>query len=154
MNKKVISYIVGGLGNQLFCYAAARRLAIRTEAELVLDNVSFFKTDKLYSRHYQLNHYKISGRPATAAERLEPFSRVRRSLLRYINKNIEYNKRSYIQQVGFEFDERLLKYEFNKTVVLDGYWQSASYFEDVEDIIRSDLTIKAPLDSTNISMAK
>jgi len=36
MNKRVITRIKGGIGNQLFCYAAARRLAVANDAELVI----------------------------------------------------------------------------------------------------------------------
>jgi hypothetical protein len=37
---KVIARIRGGLGNQLFCCAAARRLAVANDAELVIDDVT------------------------------------------------------------------------------------------------------------------
>jgi hypothetical protein len=37
---KVIARIRGRLGNQLFCYAAARRLAVANDAELVIDDVT------------------------------------------------------------------------------------------------------------------
>ena len=40
MTAIVIPRIFGGLGNQLFCYAAARRLALVNHAELVLDDAS------------------------------------------------------------------------------------------------------------------
>ena len=36
---------IGGLGNQIFGYAAARRLALVNEAELVIDDVSGFTND-------------------------------------------------------------------------------------------------------------
>ena len=42
---KVIARIRGGLGNQLFCYAAARRLALVNDAELVIDHVTGFVRD-------------------------------------------------------------------------------------------------------------
>ena len=42
---KIIPRILGGLGNQLFCYAAARRLALVNNVELVLDDVSGFVRD-------------------------------------------------------------------------------------------------------------
>jgi hypothetical protein len=48
--KKIIVRIVG---NQLFCYAAARRLAIVNNAELIIDSVSFFTYDYKYKRSYQ-----------------------------------------------------------------------------------------------------
>lgn len=35
----------GGLGNQLYCYAAAKRLAIKNNTELIVDDVSGFKRD-------------------------------------------------------------------------------------------------------------
>jgi len=37
---KLIPRILGGLGNQLFIYSAARRLALVNNSELVLDDVS------------------------------------------------------------------------------------------------------------------
>ena len=39
---KIIVRVKGGLGNQLFCYAAARQLAVKFNAELVIDNISGF----------------------------------------------------------------------------------------------------------------
>ena len=45
---KLITRIKGGLGNQLFCYAAARRLALVNKARLVIDNVTGFARDVLY----------------------------------------------------------------------------------------------------------
>ena len=41
----VIFRLKGGLGNQLFCYAAARRLSIANNAELKADDISGFKRD-------------------------------------------------------------------------------------------------------------
>jgi len=52
---KIIPRIFGGLGNQLFCYAAARRLAFVRNAELVIDDVSGFVRDYTHQRHYQLD---------------------------------------------------------------------------------------------------
>jgi hypothetical protein len=46
--KKITVRIVGGIGNQLFCYAAARRLAIVNNAELIIDSVSGFTYDYKY----------------------------------------------------------------------------------------------------------
>ena len=37
MEHKVIVRIKGGLGNQMFCYAAARRLSSVNNAQLVID---------------------------------------------------------------------------------------------------------------------
>lgn len=45
MTAKKIPRIFGGLGSQLFIYAAASRLALLDNAELVLDDVSGFAYD-------------------------------------------------------------------------------------------------------------
>lgn len=151
--KIVIPRIVGGLGNQLFVYAAARRLALVNNAELVLDDVSGFVCDFDYQRHCQLNHFNISCRKATPAERLEPLSRLRRCLKRAINRLRPFEKRNYLQQEGADFDSRLLTIKPHGAVYLEGYWQSEKYFKDVEPVIREELRIIPPKDEINQEMA-
>jgi hypothetical protein len=151
---KIIPRIFGGLGNQLFCYAAARRLALVNNAELVLDDVSGFARDHAYQRRCQLDHFNISCRRATPAERLEPLSRVRRYLKRAINRRRPFKERSYIQQKGIDFDSRLLNVKPLRVVYLEGYWQSEQYFNDVEATIRQDLRIIPPTDKVNLAMAE
>ena len=150
---KIIVRIKGGLSNQLFCYAAARRLALVNDAELVLDDVSGFRYDK-YKRRYQLDHFNIPCRKATPAERLEPFPRLRRYILKQMNKYRPFEKRTYIVQEGIDFDPRLLHIRFRGTIYLEGYWQSEKYFKDVEATIRRDLQIKPPSDAANLEMAE
>ncbi len=149
---KIICRIFGGLGNQLFCYAAARRLALVNNAELVIDNVSGFEYDVDYQRHNQLDHFAISCRKATYAERFEPFSRVRRYVKRKWNQRKPFEQRSYLVQEGINFDPRLIYFKPHGTVYLEGYWQSEDYFKDVESIIRKDLQITPPMDSINLFM--
>ncbi len=154
MSKKVIVRIVGGIGNQLFGYAAARRLALVNDAELVIDDVSGFERDRLYKRKCQLGHFNIPCRRATPGERLEPFSRLRRVFLRAVNRKKDFMHRNYIAQEKVEFDPRLLHVETRgRRLYLEGYWQSERYFKDVEDAIREDLRIAPPQDSANLEMA-
>ena len=153
LTNKIIVRISGGLGNQLFSYAASRYLAQKNNAELVIDNVSGFINDHEYKRHYQLEHFKISSRLATKKERLEPFSRIRRYLKRTINKQKSFANRSYIQQENIDFDPRLLSVKVHGKLYIEGYWQSENYFKDIEQIIRTDLQIKPPNDKTNQNMA-
>lgn len=151
---KLIPRLFGGLGNQLFIYATARRLALVNSAELVLDDVSGFTHDP-YKRHYQLDHFNIPYRKASAAERLEPLGQFRRKVLRAYNQRKPFEQRSYLAQ-GFnvDFDSRLLHFKLQGTVYLEGYWQSEDYFKDVADIIRQDLQIKPPTDVANLAMAE
>lgn len=150
---KIIARIFGGLGNQLFCYAAARRLALVNNAELVIDDVSGFVNDHEYTRQYQIDNFNIPCRKATAAERMEPFSRVRRVLNRKWNSLRPFAQRTYIRQEGIDFDPRLLHVKPQGPVYLEGYWQSEDYFKDVEETVRQDLKITPPADAANLVMA-
>lgn len=150
---KVITRITGGLGNQLFVYAAARRLALVNNSELVLDDVSGFVRDYEYQRHYQLDHFHIPCRKATLAERLEPFSKVRRYLKRRWNQRLPFEKRKYITRESIDFEPRLLDLRSRGTIYLEGLWQSEGYFSDVDKVIRHDLRIQQPTDPMNLATA-
>jgi len=152
--KRVVTRIKGGIGNQLFCYAAARRLALVNGAELVIDDVTGFIRDKQYRRRYGLDRFQIPCRKATPAERLEPFERYRRAVMKWLSKRRPFEKRRYVEQEGIDFDERLLRLKVKGTIYLDGLWQSEGYFKDVEKIIREDLKIIPPSDADNQRMAE
>jgi len=149
----VVVRIKGGLGNQLFCYAAARRLALCNNAELIIDDVSGYSYDRKYRRRYMLDPFQISARKATPAERMEPFGRYRRYLAKSVSQWRPFAHRRYIEQRGCDLDERLLRLRFTGKIYLDGYWQSERYFKDVEAQIRKDLEFKVPDDDRNKRIA-
>jgi len=151
---KIITRISGGLGNQLFSYAAARRLALKNQAELVLDDKSGFSFKNDYMRIYQLNNFNIPCRKIRKHEMFKIFPRIHRYLKRNINIILKYNKRNYIFQENDDFDFRLLNLKVNDTLYIEGLWQSENYFKDFEKQIRRDLSIKPPKDLMNIQMAK
>lgn len=150
---KVVVRIFGGLGNQLFAYAAARRLTLTTRSELIIDDVSGFAHDHEYRRYYQLDHFRIPCRKATPAERLEPGARARRFLKRKINQLLPFRFRSYVQQKGMDFDARLLYLNPRGALYLEGYWQSEDYFKDIESTLRDELRITPPADAQNLDMS-
>lgn len=151
---KVIARIKGGLGNQLFCYAAARRFALVNNAELVIDDVTGFVRDQRYRSTYLLDRFHLKARKATASERFEPFERYRRGMIKAISNLKPFNRRRYLTQEGVDFDPRLLSAKVEGSVYLDGLWQSEGYFKDVEGVIRKDLELVPPEDALNIHIAK
>lgn len=148
-NKKVIVRFFGGIGNQLFIYAASRRLSVVNDAQLILDDTSGFEKDYRYKRLFQLNNFCISGRFASPRERLEPFPAFTRFTLRNLNKFLKFENRRYIFQESNNFDKRLIDFKVKGSIILEGYWQSEMYFKDIEHIIRQDLVIKPPTDNVN-----
>jgi len=151
---KVIVRLKGGIGNQLFSYSAARRLALTNNCELVIDSISGFLWDHQFKRKYELDNFNISSRMATPEERFEPFSRVRRHLFKFFSSMVDYENRKYIEQNESYFDYNLLNLKLKHVVYLDGLWQSHKYFSDVENIIRSDLKIIPPTDHLNVKFSE
>lgn len=151
---KVIARVFGGLGNQLFIYAAARRIAILNDSELILDDISGFTYDSQYRRVYELDKFNIPCRKALACERFEPFSRARRYFTRAYNAHLPFERRWYICQDGPDFDSRILGLKLNGDTYLEGYWQSEDYFCDIKSTVQEELRFCAPVGDSNISFAK
>ena len=63
--KKIIARIEGGLGNQLFQYAAARSLADRLGCDLALDLRGLAENG---DRSYELHRYRIRASLAVTSE--------------------------------------------------------------------------------------
>ncbi|BEI38377.1 alpha-1,2-fucosyltransferase [Polynucleobacter sp. HIN8] len=155
MSKKLIVRLKGGLGNQLFCYAAARRLAWANQAELVIDNLTGFQYDHQYQRKYALDAFKISARIATPKERMEPLGRIRRYFARKIANYQPLNKQRYIHQVGIKFDPDILSLNLQEgSTYFDAFGQSELYFSDIYDLIKQDLGMAAPCDQNILDLLK
>lgn len=152
--KKVIARLKGGLGNQLFCYAAARRLALVRGAELLLDDVSGFARDLTYKRKFGLAPFEIPCRRTTPWERFEPFERYRRGVAKLLARRRPFERRAYIEQKGDAYEPRLLDLAPSRDIVLDGLWQDERYFADVAETLRRDLRITPPEDAANREMGE
>lgn len=144
----IIVKLSGGLGNQMFQYAAARRLAEVNNTELKID-LNSFKTDNL--RKYELDKFNISAKQALPENLdLVNLSVPNRFLKRKINLEpaaFPFMRRKwpvrYINERHFHFDPMILNLGDN--VYLDGTWQSEKYFSDIEETIREEFSFKSSL---------
>jgi hypothetical protein len=148
----IIVKLVGGLGNQMFQYAAGRYLAYSLNTELKLD-ISQFRQDAL--REYHLSVFNITENIASATDLM----RVRRppgwnikhpveALRSLMRRNAAIR---YVKERHFHFDPEILALPDN--VYLDGNWQSEKYFKDIDRIIREDFTLSEEPDHMNKQMA-
>jgi hypothetical protein len=153
MANQVIVRVMGGLGNQLFCYAAGRSLSLTRRADLVLDTVSDFRDDRRYQREYVLDHFSIAGRPATPGERLEPFASPRRKICRWLSKHRDFGRSRYVAERQRGWDPRFATLAWQGSLTIDGYWQSYRYFDAVADVIRSDLTLRSGREPSDAGVA-
>jgi len=152
--RKLIVRLVGGLGNQMFGYAAARRLALSNDAELVIDPWSGFARDVVYRRTYALAAFKVAARMATPGEMLLPFERGRRTLLKWREARKPFADRRYILQQGANIESRLLSRRLARTTFMEGVWPSEDYFADVAPQIRSEFALREAPGGRNEELAQ
>jgi hypothetical protein len=131
----IIFYGQGGLGNQLFQYAAARRVALRNNTELVLDP-HWFSNSSEYETHrpLELGHYPVVMRVATETEQRR-WKWMRGRLGRYLGPFLPLN---LLREQGTTLNRPLLNAPDNS--YLFGFWQSEAYFNDIRSLLIRELT--------------
>ena len=134
--KPVIVGLSGGLGNQLFQYAAGRCLSLKLGVDLVLD-VSWFQAGS--DRAYALDAFSVKAITYCGpfffpgwAKRL--WCRLTR---RWAGKKLGV---PVYRENHFQFDKAYA--ELDHPVYLEGFWQSERYFSSYKEIIASDLSLK------------
>lgn len=147
----IIVKLSGGLGNQMFQYAAALGLASKKNQKLFID-LSFFHNYDLHE--YALKHFNIS------TEIIEDIGKFNYKI---INKYIPTKFHKYIKKIppygvsifkesAINFDP--LFFNINDDIYLDGYWQSDKYFKEYEKIVRKEFTFKKPISEINLIIAE
>ena len=119
------------MGNQLFEYAAARRLAYKLGVELKLK--PWFDKRFKDRPQYELENFNISGELATP-EDIENVNKINAERETPLGVETKYPNGL------FRFIPEILDYPDN--VNLSGCWQSEKYFADIEDVLRRELTFK------------
>ena len=148
---------MGGLGNQMFQYAAARRLAHHHNTEVVLDcsqlaDIRMGDTP----RHYELENLSVNARIASRLEVAEMAVRSERLHLRLLVRlrrlaGLGLHPR-VVQESHIGFCPEILGLPDN--VYLCGYWQSEKHFLDIQDIIRDEFSVKGPMSNENEDLAR
>ncbi|WP_126246410.1 alpha-1,2-fucosyltransferase [Chitinophaga rhizosphaerae] len=124
----ILVQLKGGLGNQMFQYAAGRTLALRYDVPLYLDKGSY---EPRQAAMYGLDGLKIHA--AAASENMIPHPGL---LGKVFNRLAPASMRSILREAHFHYDPA---FEAVKPpVYLKGYWQSWKYFAPVADVIRED----------------
>lgn len=109
----IIVQLIGGLGNQMFQYAAGRKMSIEKGTELLLDVSAFEK--------YPLRTYGLSEFNTTAGMVTK-----RKAWLSYWFQKFGLAKKT---DIFLERDDY-------------GRWNHPKYFEGIEDVIQKEFTLK------------
>lgn len=137
--------LIGGLGNQMFQYAAARALADRLGTDLVLDPREF--------AHYTLHAYGLEdfcvrarrGEPADFS-RFPEWQRKLFSRLRWLNPGTRF-----YAEPSFAFDPAWNSLAGD--LLVSGYFQSERYFLPSRTALLADFHPRKPLGARNEAVA-
>ncbi len=135
----IIVRLSGGLGNQLFQYAAGRALAMRNQQQLVVDD-RVFQADTF--RRFSLpvfNADYVLARDLPAANAVLPPSRNR--WFQFLCWRVTHGRKMrFVRERSLLFDAGIAA--LGPGIYLHGYWQSEQYFDDMTSSIRKDLSIR------------
>lgn len=124
---------MGGLGNQMFQYAAARALSIKRGIPFKID---FDDPYKFVKRQLCLSAFNLEVKQASWLElyKCKPKRRIEKRLWLLAGKDPLC--RLYKEPGDYIFDPGF--FQCPDGSYISGFWQTEKYFQDIEDTIRSD----------------
>jgi len=135
----------GGLGNQMFQYALARALSLKTSLPVSFD-VSFFNQKYAKDRPFALSLFN-----AVTEFSKDPRISIYWALRRYVKSKTFLGLEIYHEK-DFTFDP--LIFNISENAFVEGFFQSEKYFKEFEAQIRADFTFKNPPDALNLTLAE
>jgi len=122
----------GGLGNQLFQYATARRLALRNHVRYLLFNADNYRNESL-NRRFELEKLRVKGKTLRNTRVKNIFA-----------PNARLNRLATAAGLHKRIDEgpfviRPLDRELGFFSSLHGFWQSEEYFRDIRSSLLEEL---------------
>lgn len=136
----VIVKLMGGLGNQMFQYAAARAL---TSGKIYLDN-SFLNKNNISSEGFTARRFELDIFRRLKAKKLNSYARrllltnnKKYNLLKHLLPS-RLNKINYITEDNIT--ESLNKNLQNEVLYLDGYFQNPVFFNELRKSICNEFT--------------
>lgn len=148
---------MGGLGNQMFIYATGYAMARRADTELRLSLRFFENYDhaNLPSRPYALDHFTITARRMTFAQRLWVLATLlpdsphayRRAIGR-----LPFPRMARVDDHSLGDDERV--HHPPQTALLTGGWQSEKLFGEYRDDLLREFRFREPPTGRNADLAR
>ena len=133
----------GGLGNQMFQYAAARRLAYHNNTRLGID-LTWFDLSKFVDapREYELGCFNIVENfvlPNKDFVLADDSTSVKTKIYTLTKGRFKPRLKPFIENSGL-FDKAVMSLPDN--TFLDGFWQSEKYFSDARNILLKEFSFK------------
>ena len=142
----IITKLNGGLGNQMFEYAHARRLQLKNNDKLALDLEGFTHNNPKYpARHFSLTPFCIP-------EEIEilPMKKCKKLIIAQAASKLNRKSASKLFELFHIYLWKTPQYkQFNigdtkrGVYYFYGYWQSDKYFHDYFEVIKNELQVKS-----------
>ena len=149
----IIINLFGGLGNQMFMYAAGRALSLELGMPLRLDKSGF---SNYGLREFELQRiFNCAADIASESDMRDILgwqssSHIRRLLLRKEMRS--FRRKELVVEPHFNYWPGIKRLSYDCYLV--GYWQSEKYFSESASLIRTDLTFRQSLVGENEKVAQ
>ena len=136
MNKKIVSQMAGGIGNQMFQYATAYAVAKRNNYDLELDLSSYHEYQWLGACDFEL--HKLLSNICVKRYFYEYFLKLPKPF-DYIGKRLRKitykNSAFFYEKKYFYYDKDIM--DIKPDTIINGYFQSYKFFENIEKEIKN-----------------
>jgi hypothetical protein len=142
-------HFMGGLGNQMFQFAAARALSLKRDVAFRCD---FDCPNPNVLNRFALDVFNVDVRMANAMElwRCKPKRRIAKRIYRLLDRNPDC---LLIKETkDFRFDPAFFSIADGSYV--SGFWQSEKYFIDIADVIRRDFRFRFDVSGRNLRLSE
>ena len=131
----IVVKLIGGLGNQLFQYAAGLQLATKYNVPLKIDAEAFnnYKLRSIDLQNFELKFEIATEQEILSLKNPSIFNKLK-------NKLIPNPYKTHYKEPYFHFNPSF--YSLGDNVYLQGYFQSEKYFQNIQREIHSQFTIK------------